>query len=152
MTPEVPAVLSELAQLLARNAAPGVPDAERSNALTLASMLLALAAEKWDGAAETLVQENRALASLLGDRAAEESLRLSALRAENARLKPANRIDNDKARKFAPRQDVIADRKLFVDRGVVIGEHVPQIVRRARAVDKVLHERVELLDGEEIRA
>jgi len=87
MTPEVPAVLSELAQLLARNAQPGVPDAERLNALTLASMLLALAAEVWDGAAEQLVQENRALAALLGDAAAEGDLRLSVLRAENARLR-----------------------------------------------------------------
>jgi hypothetical protein len=50
-------------------------------------MLLALAAEVWDGAAENLVQENRALAGLLGDSAAEADLRLSVLRAENARLR-----------------------------------------------------------------
>jgi len=87
MTPEVPAVLSELAQLLARYAQPGTPEAERASALTLAAMLLALAAEVWDGAAENLVQENRALADLLGDTAAEGSLRLSVLRAENARLR-----------------------------------------------------------------
>src|SRR6185437_12212781 len=87
MTPEVPAVLSEVAQLLARNAQPGMPEPERANALTLASMLLALAAETWDGAAEMLVQENRAVAGLLGDAAAEGGLRLSALRAENARLR-----------------------------------------------------------------
>jgi len=87
MTPEVSSVLSELAGLLVRNAAPDVPDAERASALGLSSMLLALAAEVWDGAAENLVQENRALAALLDDIAAEASLNLSALRAENARLR-----------------------------------------------------------------
>jgi hypothetical protein len=87
MTPDVPSVLYELAQLLVRNAQPGVPDGERTNALTLASMLLSLAAEVWDGAAETLVQENRALAALLGDTAGERDLRLSVLGAENARLR-----------------------------------------------------------------
>ena len=87
MTPTVPSVLSELAGLLMRNAAPGVPDAERASALGLSSMLLAVAAEVWDGAAENLVQENRALAVLLGDTAAEADLRLAILRAENARLR-----------------------------------------------------------------
>ena len=87
MTPEVPSVLSELAGLLVRNAAPDVPDAERASALGLSSMLLALAAEVWDGAAENLVQENRALALLLDDTASEASLNLSALRAENNRLR-----------------------------------------------------------------
>jgi len=87
MTPDVPSVLYELAQLLVRNAQPGVPDAERTNALTLSSMLLSLAAEVWDGAAQNLVQENRALAALLGGSADERDLRLSALAAENARLR-----------------------------------------------------------------
>lgn len=87
MTPDVPSVLSELAQLLVRNAAPDVPDGERANALGLSSLLLNVAAEVWDGAAEMLVQENRALAALLGDAAAEADLRLSSLRAENARLR-----------------------------------------------------------------
>lgn len=87
MTPDVPSVLSELAGLLVRNAGPDVPDAERASALGLSSMLLALAAEVWDGAAENLVQENRALAALLDDTASEASLNLSALRAENARLR-----------------------------------------------------------------
>jgi hypothetical protein len=87
MTPDVPSVLSEMAGLLIRNAAPGVPDAERANALTLSSMLLALAAEVWDGAADKLVQENRALAMLLNDVAAETDLRLSVLQAENKRLR-----------------------------------------------------------------
>ncbi|HEX2816032.1 MAG TPA: hypothetical protein VHN39_06545, partial [Phenylobacterium sp.] len=87
MTPAVPSVLFELAQLLVRNAAPGVPDAERANALTLSSMLLSLAAEVWDGAADNLVRENRALAALLDEVAAEDDLRLTALGAENARLR-----------------------------------------------------------------
>ena len=87
MTPDVPSVLGELAQLLLRNAAPGVPDAERASALGLSSALLAMAAEVWDGAAQTLVQENRALARLLDDAACEDDLRLSLLRAENARLR-----------------------------------------------------------------
>ena len=87
MTPSVPSVLSELAGLLMRNAVPGVPDAERASALGLSSMLLAVAAEVWDGAAENLVQENRALAALLDDTAAEGDLRLATLRAENSRLR-----------------------------------------------------------------
>jgi hypothetical protein len=87
MTPGVPSVLSEMAGLLIRNAAPGAPDAERANALTLSSMLLALAAEVWDGAADKLVQENRALAMLLDDAAAETDLHLSVLQAENDRLR-----------------------------------------------------------------
>jgi hypothetical protein len=87
MTPAVPSVLYELAQLLMRNTAPGVPDAERANALTLSSMLLVVAAEVWDGAADNLVRENRALAGLLDDVATEDDLRLTTLRAENARLR-----------------------------------------------------------------
>jgi hypothetical protein len=87
MTPSVPSVLAELAQLLVRNADPATPDAERAGALTLSSMLLVVAAEVWDGAAENLVQENRALAALLPDTAAEGDLRLSVLRAENERLR-----------------------------------------------------------------
>lgn len=89
MTPEVPSVLGELAVLMLRNAAPSVPEAERANALSLSSMLLAVAAEVWDGAAQNLVTENRALAELLDDAAPESDLRLSVLRAENARLRSA---------------------------------------------------------------
>ena len=86
MTPNVPSVLGELAALLMRNAAPGLPEAERANALTLSAMLLAVASEVWDGAAENLVRENRALAILLNDAASEADFSLSVLRAENARL------------------------------------------------------------------
>lgn len=87
MTPQVPLVLTELAGLALRSAAPDVPEGERQTALALSAMLLSVAAEVWDGAAENLVTENRALAALLGDRSAETSLRLSALRAENSRLR-----------------------------------------------------------------
>jgi|GraSoiStandDraft_4_1057263.scaffolds.fasta_scaffold1115774_1 hypothetical protein len=87
MTPDVPSVLSELAQLLMRNAVPGVPDAERASALGLSAMLLGLSAEVWDGAAHNLVAENRALRTLLGLSGQDDDLRLSALRAENERLR-----------------------------------------------------------------
>jgi hypothetical protein len=87
MTPDIPSVLAELAGLLVRNADPATPAAERTSALTLSSMLLMVAAEVWDGAAARLVEENRALAALLPDTASEADLRLSALRAENARLR-----------------------------------------------------------------
>jgi septal ring factor EnvC (AmiA/AmiB activator) len=80
MTPGVPIVLSELALLVMKNGAPDVPPGERQNALTLTAMLL-------DGAAEHLVRENRALAQLLDEVAAEDDLRLSTLRTENARLR-----------------------------------------------------------------
>ena len=87
MTPSVPAVLAELAALLVRNSVPGVPDAERANALGLSAMLLGLAAETWDGAAANLVAENRALRALLAEAGADEDLRLSALKADNDRLR-----------------------------------------------------------------
>ena len=87
MTPAVPSVLGEMAQLLVRNADPAVPPAERTTALTLTAMLLSLAGEVWDGAAERLVVEKRALAALLPDTASEASLKISALKAENDRLR-----------------------------------------------------------------
>jgi hypothetical protein len=87
MTPAVPSVLIELAGLMARNAEPGVPDGERANALRLSAGLLGMAAERWDSAADNLVRENRALAALLDDAAAEDDLRVSALGVENARLR-----------------------------------------------------------------
>lgn len=101
MKPEVPAVLAELAGLVARNAVPGVDPAERAGALSLSAALLGMAAEAWDGAAQRLVEENRALRALLsaaGDRAGrdawlaggvDDDLRISALSAANARLRAA---------------------------------------------------------------
>jgi hypothetical protein len=87
MTPEVPAVLAQLAQIAARNAVAGVPDAERASDLGLTALLLNLAAEVWDGAAARLVEENRALRVLLADQGADDDLRLSALTAANHRLR-----------------------------------------------------------------
>jgi hypothetical protein len=89
MKPEVPAVLAEMAQLLVRNADPNVPPAERAGALGLTAALLGLAAQAWDGAAHNLVQENRAIRELLGLQGSDDDLRLSALSAENARLRAA---------------------------------------------------------------
>jgi hypothetical protein len=87
MTPSVPSVLSELANLLMRNAMPGVPDAERASALGLSAMLLNLSGEVWDGAAHNLVAENRALRALLAIAGQDDDLRLSALRAANDGLR-----------------------------------------------------------------
>lgn len=89
MTPSVPSVLAELSALAMRNAMPGVPDAERASDLGLAAMLLNLAAETWDGAAANLVEENRALRALLGEAGEDADLRLTALKAENDRLRAA---------------------------------------------------------------
>lgn len=89
MTPSVPSVLAELSALVLRNAMPGVPDAERASNLGLTAMLLNLAAETWDSAAAILVEENRALRSLLGEVGDDGDLRLSALKAENDRLRGA---------------------------------------------------------------
>jgi hypothetical protein len=87
MTPEVPAVLMRLAQIATRNAAPGVPDGERASDLGITATLLTVAAEVWDGAAARLVEENRAVRALLAEAGADDDLRLSALTAENRRLR-----------------------------------------------------------------
>lgn len=87
MTPDVPAVLMQLAAVAARNAAPNVPDAERASDLGLLALLLPIAAEVWDSAAQQLVEENRALRALLGVAGADEDLRLSRLKAENDGLR-----------------------------------------------------------------
>ena len=101
MKPDIPAVLAELAGLVARNAVPDVDPAERAGALSLSAALLAMAAEAWDGAAQRLVEENQALRTLLseaGDRvgpnaglaqAVDDDLRISTLSAANARLRAA---------------------------------------------------------------
>lgn len=101
MKPDIPAVLAELAGLVARNAVPDVDPAERAGALSLSAALLGMAAETWDGAAQRLVEENKALRALLsdaGDRAGrnawlsqgiDDDLRVSVLAAANARLRSA---------------------------------------------------------------
>ncbi|MCA6230546.1 MAG: hypothetical protein IM654_12530 [Phenylobacterium sp.] len=101
MKPDIPAVLAELAGLVARNAVPDVDPAERAGALSLSAALLGMAAEAWDGVAQRLVEENKALRALLsdaGDRAGrnawlsrgiDDDLRISVLAAANARLRSA---------------------------------------------------------------
>ena len=107
MKPDVSQVLADLAGRVARNAAPQIPAAQRAGELGLSAMLLGLAAEMWDGAAEILVQENAALRTLLGSGARlsqdnarrrwlvelaggrDTSLRLSALQRANAELRVA---------------------------------------------------------------
>lgn len=89
MTPPVPAVLVELAALLVRNAAPDAPANERAADLGLSAALLGIAAEVWDRAAHILAEENRAIRALLGEAGADTDLRLSALTAENHRLRAA---------------------------------------------------------------
>ncbi|MBI1197735.1 MAG: hypothetical protein GC203_07725 [Phenylobacterium sp.] len=89
MNPRVPPVLAELAGLLLKNAMPGVPEPERASDLSLSAMLLMVAGEMWDRQAHILVEENRAIRSLLGEAGADENLRVSALQAENDRLRSA---------------------------------------------------------------
>jgi len=107
MTPAVSQVLADLAGRVARNAAPNIPAADRAGELGLSALLLGLAAEMWDGAAEILAQENADLRALLAARAKvwgedtrrrwldalsqgrDESLRLSALQSANGELKVA---------------------------------------------------------------
>jgi hypothetical protein len=112
--PDIPAVLAEIAGLAVRNAAPDADPAERAGALGLSAALLGMAAEAWDGAAQRLVEENRAVRTLLadaGERAgenaslasgADDDLRISALSADNARLRAAlialhEAVEGDKA-------------------------------------------------------
>lgn len=99
MKPDVPSVLTDLARLVAVNAAPDVPPADRAANLGMTSALLHVAAAAWDAAAENLVAENRAIRSLLKAGAAlapefgalaegaDDNLRLSALSAANAILR-----------------------------------------------------------------
>ncbi|WP_411288289.1 hypothetical protein [Phenylobacterium sp.] len=87
MTPDVPEVLAELAQVLMRNAVPGIPDGERAATLGLTAALLSMATESWDAAAHNLVEENRAIRALLGEDGEDGELRLSMLKGANNRLR-----------------------------------------------------------------
>lgn len=87
MTPAVPAVLAELAALLIRNAAPDRPPAERTSDLGLSAALLGLLAEVWDRQAHILVEENAAIRRLLGEAGQDRDFHLTALKAENDRLR-----------------------------------------------------------------
>ncbi len=90
MTPAVPTVLAQLAAQLLAHAAPDVPPGERANQLGLTAALMGILAETWDRQAHILVEENAALSALLGaPPAAPTDLRLTALGAENDRLRAA---------------------------------------------------------------
>jgi len=89
MNPKVPPVLAELAGLLVRSAMPGVAEAERASDLGLSAALLGVAAEIWDRQAHVMVEENRALRTLLSEVGADVDFHLSALQAENDRLRAA---------------------------------------------------------------
>lgn len=89
MNPPVVPVLAELAGLLIKNAMPGVPEAERASDLGLSAALLGVAAEMWDRQAHILVEENRAIRGLLGLAGEDADLHISALKAENDRLRAA---------------------------------------------------------------
>ncbi|WP_296599036.1 hypothetical protein [Phenylobacterium sp.] len=89
MNPPVVPVLAELAGLLMKNAMPGVPEAERASDLSLSAMLLLVAGEMWDRQAHILVEENRAVRALLGETGEDADLHISALKAENDRLRAA---------------------------------------------------------------
>lgn len=89
MIPSVPSVLMELASVLVRCADPAAPAADRASDLGLSAALLMMAAERWDGEAHRLAEENRALRALLDEAGEDRDLRLSALKAENDRLRHA---------------------------------------------------------------
>ena len=108
MKPRIPDVLAESAALIGRSLAPGGDPAERASHLGLTAALLGLAAQRWDSAAASLVEENRAIRPLLArgaevlaheaafaerwralSQGTDEDLRVSALEAANAELRGA---------------------------------------------------------------
>lgn len=103
MTPKVPEVIAEIAGLIGRSLVPGGDPAEVGANLGLSAALLGLAAQRIDGMAQALVEENRAVRALLargaelfGDdgwavlsRGADENFRISALERTNAELRGA---------------------------------------------------------------
>lgn len=108
MNPKIPDVLVDLAGLIGRSLAPGGDRAETASHLGLAAALLGFAAQRWEGTAHALVEENRAIRPLLArgaevlahetpfaerwlklSQGADEDLRLSALEEANAELRGA---------------------------------------------------------------
>lgn len=87
MKPDIAEVLIELSALVARNAAPDIPPADRAGALGLTAALLAIAGRQWDEAAHNLALENRSIRSLLTIPGEDLDIRISTLSAENARLR-----------------------------------------------------------------
>lgn len=86
MTPAVPAVLAEIADLLMAEAMSGVaPD--KAQDLALSAALTGMVAETFDAHVHNLVIENRAVRALVGEAGEDADLRVSALTAENHRLR-----------------------------------------------------------------
>lgn len=102
MKPTVPHVAGELARRLRSEILPELTGF-RANVAAMGAELIDMIAQQWDGAAATLVTENRALRDLLARGGAlladpalsaagqgtDEDLRISALTAENDRLRTA---------------------------------------------------------------
>ena len=100
MTPKVPDVLAEIAGLIGRSLVPGGDPAEVGANLGLSAALIGLAAQRFDGMAQALVEENRAVRAILAQGAellgeggwralsatADEDFRISALERTNAEL------------------------------------------------------------------
>lgn len=103
MTPKVPDVLAEIAGLIGRSLVPGGDPAEVGANLGLSAALIGLAAQRFDGMAQALVEENRAVRAILAQGAellgeggwgalsatADEDFRISALERSNAELRGA---------------------------------------------------------------
>jgi hypothetical protein len=147
MTPKVPEVLAEIAGLIGRSLAPGGDPAETGANLGLSAALLGLAAQRVDGLAQALVEENRAIrpilargAELMGGEAAarwrdlsqgmDEDLRISALERANGELRGAllalheavEQADGDAARDLE--RLVWAELRASTERRLVIGSPV----------------------------
>lgn len=111
MRPAVPAVAREVAGRLRTEIVPELTGFRAGN-VGMTAQLLDMIAERWDAAAARLVEENEALRALLerggvaGGGGPDRDLRVSALEAENDRLRVAlidlhaavERRDDDEAR------------------------------------------------------
>ncbi|BBD00106.1 MULTISPECIES: hypothetical protein [Sphingobium] len=65
MKPDIPAVLEDVARKLRETILPDLKGFQ-ANMVGMTAAMLDMTAEAWDGAADRLVQENAALATLLG--------------------------------------------------------------------------------------
>lgn len=144
MTPKIPEVLGEVAGLIGRSLVPGGDPAEKAAHLGLSAMLLGLAAQRWDGMAQALVEENRAIrpilargAQVLGEarwralsQTTDETFTISTLEAANAELRGAllalheavEKAEGVEARELE--SFVWAELRASTDRRMVIGSPV----------------------------
>jgi hypothetical protein len=101
MKPAVTIALAELAERLRTDLMQELTGF-RVNVAAMGAAMLDMVADEWDGAAARLVRENRAFRTLLGTTGEDEDLHLSALTAENDRLRgliteEMARLENDPA-------------------------------------------------------